>query len=567
MKGNANKINKGSRNTRPNRNSRNAKGGFNKQKQQNKYDSEIKPESSTNLSADNDPSWYAANPQLLKDYASFPFGYPLGGDYPTENTIYTRRVPGVMAFKFFPSVGVATNETSPINVAMRKLYSFVRYANSGSKNYDAPDLMLYVLAVDSAHMFLEHLKRAYGVMLNYTAFNRYYPRALITAMGFDYDDIEANLANFRGYINQFAVKLNQLWIPAGFSLMKRHQWLCQHIYVDSADSYKAQTYLFVPGGFYKFVLKGDPVVGALQIAPFQGMKTLTEVISLGNELLNPLITNEDIGIMAGDILKAYGAANTMQTFGIDENYRVLPEYSEEVMSAIENLTLAMPTSTAAFDVTQDTSIGGGFLISKPKLLQEFKKPNGSTLGTPPDNIIKNIADATFKPLAYSRMLNLHKANPEPEDVIVATRGMVLVDPATVKKSSVTGSNLLFAAEAEVACCGTELFVAAIMYYITDTGINYTSVQSADWTVIDSSDIDAATKSFSSLLSATAMAEQFDWHPIFDFCTLVGREQEYSWAYPKAPFVDSDTFTFIDRDNLTNMHSVALLSEFTVPMVQ
>nr|DAJ79937.1 MAG TPA: capsid [Picobirnaviridae sp.] len=529
--------------------------------------SEVVADSYPSHGRDNDPSWYAANPQLLKDYASYPFGYPLGTSYPLKDTIYSTRVPGVMALNFAPTIGVATDETSPINVAMRKLYSFVRYANSGAKNYDAPDLMLYIVAVDSAHMYLEYLKRAYGVMMNYTAFNRYYPRALISAMRLNYDDLEANLANFRGYINQFAVKLNQLWIPNGFSFVKRHQWLCQHIYVDSPDSYKAQTYFFNPLNFYQFVVSGSPAVGSCTRVNLPSSAKLENIIAVGNNILDPLITNEDIGIMAGDILKAYGAANMLPTYGIDENYRVLPEYSEEVMSSIENMTFLWMANLTDGSITQDTSIGGGFLKSTPKVSYEISKPAGSSLVAPTESAIQNLADAIFKPVANSRFLNLHKANPTPEDVIVATRGTALVDLSSAGKGTTSGGSILFSVSANVDSCGSELFMSATIYYITEAGVSSLAFRSADWTVVDTSAVDAVASAVADFSTNFALMEQFDWHPLIDFCLLAGAEQEYSWAYPRTPFVDSDTFTYLDAENLANMHSVALLSEFTVPMVQ
>lgn len=155
----------------------------------------------------NDWRWYAQNEQLMRDYASYSFNNPVGEIMLTGNPrIDSASVPGVMALRFYPCIGFANDETSPINVAMRRLYSFVRHANSGASNYDAPDLMMYCVAVDSAYMFLAHMKRVYGVMLNYTPFNRYYPKALVAAMQFNFDNIEKNLNDFRGYINQYAIK-------------------------------------------------------------------------------------------------------------------------------------------------------------------------------------------------------------------------------------------------------------------------------------------------------------------------------------------------------------------------
>lgn len=514
------------------------------------------------MNAYNDPSWYAQNPQLLSDYASYPFGYPLGAQ-PFPESHYTWPLPGAAVAYFVPTIGVAQNEADPVNVAMRKLYSFVRYANSGAKNYDAPDLMLYVLAVDSARMYLEFLKRAYGVMMNYTAFNRYYPRALVKAMHIDYDDIEAHLADFRGYINQLAVKINQLWVPAGFSYFKRHEWLVQHIYVDSATSAKAQTYFFVPDGYYKFTVAGTPAVGSLQFARFSSNSALADIISFGNALIEPLITNEDIGIMSGDILKAYGTGGVLVTTGISEDYRVLPEYVPEVQSQFENLMFT-GTVDSSLNVTQDTNIGGGFLKCNPRCvvrsikMSDFVEPTST-------NAKQVVADAMINPLQGARMLNLHMANPAPSDVIVATRDMFAVSDAPAEYIFSNGQLYSYS---YFKALGSELFTAlSLVYFNTSQLVRYfTFYSSASWYVNGSVTSDALAAISTGISDCYAGVSQFDWHPNIDVGVMQSTEGEFAWSQSHWPFMDLDNYTFVDTDNLANMHAVALLSQFTVPMI-
>lgn len=513
-------------------------------------------------SADNDWSWYAQNPQLLKDYASYPFGNPLGCTLTDQNSYFKNPIPGVCTIWFAPSIGYSTDETSPINVAMRKLYSYVRHANSGAANYDAPDLMLYVLCVDSARMYLEWMKRIYGVFFNYTAFNRYYPRILVEAMGGDYDNLEANLAAFRGYINQYAVKLNQLWVPEGLSYTKRHQWLCSHYYVDSQDSYKAQTYVHVPYAYYRFEVTGDPAVGQATLVDSPA-GDLAAIIRFGNGLLNPLITNEDIGIMSGDILKAYGANGVAVTTGIAEDYRVLPEYSKEVLSQIENCTLCGTNIIRpSFDVTQDTTIGGGFLKSSPKV--NIFPVGSETLVQPQASVQQNIADALAAPITGPRMLNLHHSDVKPEDVIVATRGMAAFENP---QYSWNAGNTAPQATVEIHG-GSEVYLSAtfLLYNVAQGKTFNYSVRTADWTKLQAGTIDNAVTKFSQCIDKFGIVEQFDWHPLIYPNVMVSKEQDYSWTKLSYPFIDTDNYTFVSPANIKNMHMTALLSEFTIPMV-
>lgn len=86
----------------------------------------------------NDPSWYAADATLMRDAASIPFSWSVGTTLDIgvdENYV----VPGICAIDTVPSFGYSTDTTSPLNIAARSMYSFIRHANSGSANYDAPD--------------------------------------------------------------------------------------------------------------------------------------------------------------------------------------------------------------------------------------------------------------------------------------------------------------------------------------------------------------------------------------------------------------------------------------------
>lgn len=107
-------------------------------------------------SKDNDPAWYALNPQLLKDAASFPYAWPLGlrlnvGEYGAN--VNAGSLPGIFAMHWVPTIGYSSDGTSPINVASVNIYTKVRHDNSGHANYDHADYMMYLMAMDSVYAF------------------------------------------------------------------------------------------------------------------------------------------------------------------------------------------------------------------------------------------------------------------------------------------------------------------------------------------------------------------------------------------------------------------------------
>lgn len=85
-------------------------------------------------SSANDWQWYAQNSQLIKDYASYPFGRALGSRLQVTPTllqpgtdggtlINNQSVPGLMVYYYQPSIGSPTDANAPINVAARNIYS------------------------------------------------------------------------------------------------------------------------------------------------------------------------------------------------------------------------------------------------------------------------------------------------------------------------------------------------------------------------------------------------------------------------------------------------------------
>lgn len=510
----------------------------------------------------NDPMWYAENAQLLSDYASFPFGAPLGTNlFPTLPLQQNIAAPGIMSLYYIPTLGNAKVETDPINIAMRNIYTYVRHANSGHSNYDAPDLMMYLMAMDSALMYHSFLKRVYGVIMDYTPTNRYYPLALIRAMGVDPDDLRSHISDFRGFVNQYALRIGANCIPNSMSYMARHSWMTEGLYTDSMSP-KAQTYLYVPYGFYQFTLSGSPAVGSLTMrklfdpvslaAGTQTLNKVSDLIEFGNSLLNPIITNEDFGIMSGDILKAFGDSGVVKVTGIADGYMVLPLYSQEVLSQIENSTvLGMEFKDGSITVNQNTGIGGGYLTENLALTFNLSMFNYAQGSKPPFQM--------FEPLTFGRVLNFHHANPTAAEVMVATRltTILTVDPNIV----VDGDGLY---PIPITYCGSELLTHAAIVTYTGSTINLNNV---DFSLVKYNFIEKAVTDIqqqSQIHRFYALLANFDWAPQLLAITVAADGSAAAAA--SMLFSDLDVYTTLSQTNYRDLHATALLSEFSVPQM-
>lgn len=522
--------------------------GYNKRKNNKRKPHQFRkdqPGDTTELRKEkyNDPKWYVANDQVLKDVASLSFNNALGaqsiiGVHQYDGTLsmlpYNYTAPGIMSILTAPAMGVSDGSNSALCVAAKNYYSWIRHQNSGHVNYDSPDLMLYFGAMDSIFSMIAHMTRAYGVARVFSQTNRYIGDALLDRMGFDPYELRANLANFRGYINMFIMKVSAFCVPSTMTLYKRHYWMYSGVYKDEQVT-KSQMYLYVPAVLWKYnELEGagklDAVhafseftsAGASGTLQFKSM-SLSEVYALCNSLLAAIVNSEDINIMSGDVLKAYGRENLWTLAMVPEDYACFPAYSEEVLDQIHNTSFAGRKPVATLDLStipspsldrlgiiQDPTIGAGALYFVPQFY------NASHL-------------------AYDAIVDMHSESPTPEEVIVATRNILCGKANQIG----TGTNDV----TTLVNCGSDICLFALIATLNPSGS------------VDAVSLFNERGAASS--AASMKITQFNKYPVYYSVTngvITGVNGEI------------DNYTVISHDDVDRMHQSAILSELGVPFL-
>lgn len=544
----------------------------------------------TRRMSDNDWRWYAPTEQLVRDFASFPFGIPLGtllpshGRSTTAANVGKTAIPGICALYFEPAIGYSTDETSAVNMAMRQLFSFVRKTNSGSTNYDAPDLMLNFIALDSLHMWLANLKRVYGVMTGTAVTNKYLAKHLVRMLGFSYESLQANLANFRGFINLLASRLAVFPIPNSVSYCTRHAWMAENVYTDS-DSEKAQIYVYVPSGYYQFVLDENGAGGLNRVRPWQSAVdapnaelTLDDIVAFSEQLLNPIIVNQDFNIMAGDILHAYGEAGIYKVTGIADNYAVLPTFNKEVLSQIENATVF--SGSQQNHVRQSVAVGGGYLVSMPLVELNTFIPKTVKLGDNTDSVIQDFVSTFTYNLQGYKLINMHHDGVQPTDTIVATRLSNTIDLSLDWNLVPHVSRNFYYLQATSPTIGSEIVVnAAIAVFqqqvpsMGDLNLKTIEVTSVPAVFVNTTTVQVSLSfmnKFAEMMTSVAALENFDWNfvvtPTMVAAASTSSENMAVTASSSImPLMDVDNYTILTTENLKNLADVALMGEFAMPM--
>lgn len=507
-----------------------------------KFDKDIKDISKTSKS--NDVSWYANNAELLRSAASLPFSTVTGGAIPYWNPPGAdgpKSVPGIMSFNWIPSIGGEFNDA--INAAKDSIYSFTVHANSRNTTYSASDEMLVILAGAQLFSWLAFGIRAYGVAKLFDQRNHYLPDGLLTAMGFNPEDIRQHLSNMWFDLNEMIARSSQIWIPNTLPVLERWFWMNSNIYMDGTAA-KSQYYLFVPEAAWIYDETYNDEGGAVEILRIaQGstnhtwmgsgtLHTWSEYVAYTNQLFDALINSEDRGIIFGDILKAYGSERIYALKPIPVDYTVIPVYDTEVLTQIENIT---QTSNYAEAIAQNQD--------NQRLYSVYLPPN------PPSTNF----DGQWRPDVT--ILNFHqKEVPSPEQIMVATRLKAM------GSTPIEGSTAGKIGQLITTTCGTEV-VTSIHAFWYDSSNNLRN--------------NYVPQFIRPTTMTVAMAEwfsfaSFDWSPFYYNCDSTNAPStttDISAYQPKRTYFaigDYDQWTTIDVATVSKMHQTAIYSEFGVP---
>jgi hypothetical protein len=510
--------------------------------------------------------FFFGNEQLQRDAGSLSMFTPLGTSdtvksYYTEDSngethnLVARPLPGIGILDYSIVPGLSGNGASAINIAAKKLYTFVRHQNSGSRNYDSPDLMNYVFSVISAYAFLAQCIRAYAATLRYSSTNRYYGKLLVNALGFNYDNLSMNLATFRTMINVNISKLNALKIPADWNLLTRNLAFNLGLYKDG-DIDKSQIYAYRSNVIWQYNETGT-YVGCLTPIVLYGQdgSTILNMIQLQtifDTFLGALVASEDINIMSGDILKAYGDSCYKMDL-IPEGITIDPVYDKDMITLFHNVHFTKP------DYSYNSSPISGFIISQSGNDLLFNPEVAWQLGakvmiwddTDPNTDYPN--GARDWSLTY---FDFDIDSVEPKDILLAALGTQIVRKPTKFSDAFSGSEKLY-----YTSIGTELFgVLRVFYSAGNVAINdlLTSTEIAvSWSTTASPYVP------SWLATTLEHLSKFDWSPLIYFTGHAYSDDKGEGETLVRIYGDMYNYTFVNYEDITKMHQAIILSSMNL----
>lgn len=401
----------------------------------------------------NDPSWYMTNPIIKTQIASYPFGYPTGTAINLAGISNSDKysMPGIMRINYTPTYGAGASNVDPINIAAKNLYTYINSRNSRNPSYDANDLMLYIVCVDSAITFHSYMKRLYGSLNLTNIQNRFLPKGLVESAGGNFEDLSKNIKDFQAYINQYAMNIRTLVMPTEMSITQRHRYLTEGFYVDT-DSKKSQMYVFVPDTYYVFNLDQDMAGKAVGTQLFSntgtGTLSFSQIVTMGNNILDGIRYRwgeADFNTISADILKAFGDERVYNVDYIDDAYTTWAIDDPWMHGQIQNLTCFGPLTTCNIVQSQDKN----FLITNYEIEKNF---------TFPKDFITNLNVDKF--YESDRLVNSYNDTVSEDEVLELTRLVNIPNTVLDPSSSTTGKMTLTFDD-----CASEIATSLYLYEI------------------------------------------------------------------------------------------------------
>lgn len=473
----------------------------------------------------------------------------------TESDNVSSVIPGVMEIDWVPSVGRSRTNQDPASLVAKELYAHVRAAFSGQLAVDPPDLLLYLIALDSIYSYIGSLKRIYRVLTAYSPFNYAIPDQLLCALGIPQNRIPSwknNRMELLSYVNQLIGMTNKFICPVVMDMFNRHYWMNDNIYFD-APSPNSQVFAFRQAGWYRYCLFTDQDTGI----KFGGCQLLTSsddvqswfnspelAFLFGQNLIQALAGSEDAYTISGYFARAYDGVNAFRVDPLMPDEVLEPVYVEEVLQQIEN---AKAVSNIVFPSNETLTVN-----KLNASMHIFQDPSTNAVIAPNSYVVRN-SNASHTSAATITMpgffLSARMPQPTYQDVITMSRLATTAHVySTTNLDGNTGADYRYYIES-----GTEV-VSNIKLWTTSLNAQGLEAYSNNSIPIE----------WNSLLLQDATIDQlarymqFDWAPLLVYTNSNGVVSVLG---------DIHNLTVVNRHDAHEINKMCILSELNAYSLQ
>lgn len=329
---------------------------------------------------------------ILVAASNFPFAMKAGT---ASTNVVKFGLSGVAIYKWLLSCGnvgeVASSDlANGANLGAYELYTAMRNHNSGSTNYDAPDLMLFTLYYGQVMSTLAYLKQCYRMCNTFKIMNTDIPSVLKQYAGIT--SWTNSLARVRSIINQAIVKLNSIYVPNNITIFERWRVLFESTFLD-ANCDRGTIMWNMP----KYIPTLAPDETKITFTEIKTQFEIENLESTLNTLISAIYNSQAFHIMSGDLMRAYGIEKQYKLQIVEDNAELSITYSDSVVQQYHNMTIVNPQQFVQSSLAIQSSVTSGSNAYLKFQVELPGSPSGSNMRGLPGTSCGIIDALTDKP--------------------------------------------------------------------------------------------------------------------------------------------------------------------------
>lgn len=515
-----------------------------------------------------EPFWYAKDEKAIANMATFPWNDIVGDKYPgvTRGTTSNDRTPAIVTYPVWHCIGSRdVTRNNYLTRAADTYYQYVTQGFTGAVDFEAPDLLFTALAGESLLALLIEGKRAYGLMKYYLQYNKYYARTIVRALGFDFDDLNKKMAEFRTQYNIRVAQINKLIaIPKSFFIGDRWEYLSSWVFTDTDSPEYSTAYAYVIQACLKYEATAINTGTSLSwVNKSSDFFTVTSFFTFLDSLINAL-TDSDARDIYGAIRRVYNPSDLKVVSELEEDFTTTVVRNDVIAMAIHN-TVTLQRFDSSVTATNDAT----------KFLPITQSPEGAIVSNVYGNYVGGSAAMGSKTLKFNFepkefILDMYDHAVTPGNILDATVNMTVLD---FTDQRISGNTIL-----NRAICRSELIATPQIHFINDLGVEVTFnaplfLSTSDYSF--TADSAGETWSGDGVDDEIAMFSHLDSHTLMriletpaEISKEIGETMDlvnyFNSINVKAYLGEIDRYTGLSLTDLAKMHEVSQYQLLSMP---
>lgn len=302
------------------------------------------------------------------------FAYKLGQIFnltgaPSASSSSSFAQAGIMTIDLVNTPGV-TNPNSALQSLTRKLHTQLYSEQTAASNVQPADVFMYCLAFDEPVSCYAEWCRIFGILQNYSPVNGYTPSYLITALGYDFNDLDAKKSELYTFLEHCANEIESWVIPTDVTMYKRHMTYFSKIFTD-ANGTRAKMYAFRKSVYRTWSDTASDQGSMLTTKAMHSgsLLDLAAMKAIWNDIIGNLQQSETVTFISTLLGKAIGPLNGYKLAIPAWNYQTDITHDERILDQIHNMVIAtefrFQNIQDGYNIEQD--ITKNYLVFNPSM--------------------------------------------------------------------------------------------------------------------------------------------------------------------------------------------------------